>query len=161
MSRMSSLSRTSSRSLTRLANRTGSAPGLVGALVLLQLCVLRAVASAATGRTFLFGRELHWDCWFKQRTGFPCPTCGMTRSVLLTLHGQPGAAMQLNPAGLLLVCGLILFSLSMLFLMLYRQRRTSLDAGLLHRRLRLASSAYGALFIAVLILHWLAELIAR
>jgi cbb3-type cytochrome oxidase subunit 3 len=147
--------------LTRWANRAGSAPGLVGALLLLQLAVVRAFASATTERAYLFGRELHWGCWFKQRFGFPCPTCGMTRSVLLSLQGQFTEAAQLNPAGLLLVIGLVLFSLALIFLMFYRQRHTRFDAGALHRRIRLTASAYGSLLVIVLFAHWLAEIAAR
>ncbi|HKP72093.1 MAG TPA: DUF2752 domain-containing protein, partial [Pyrinomonadaceae bacterium] len=77
-----------SQLLTRLANRAGTAPGVVGASLLLQLGLIRALASATSERVFVLGRELHWGCWFKARFGVPCPTCGMTRSVLLSLHGQ-------------------------------------------------------------------------
>jgi len=147
--------------LTKWANRAGSAPGLVGALLLVQLAVVRLVASATTERAYLFGRELHWGCWFKERLGFPCPTCGMTRSVLLSLHGQFSEAARLNPAGVLLVVGLVVFSLALIFLMFYRRRRTSLDAGAVHRRIRLGASVYGSLLVFVLFAHWLAEIASR
>ncbi|HYO99449.1 MAG TPA: DUF2752 domain-containing protein [Pyrinomonadaceae bacterium] len=150
-----------SNALTKWANRAGSAPGLVGALLLSQLAVVRFVASATPERAYLFGRELHWDCWFKQRLGFPCPTCGMTRSVLLSLHGQFGEAAQVNPAGLLLVLGLVLFSLSLIFLMFYRQGHAGLAAGAVHRRIRIGASVYGSLLVAVLFAHWLAEIALR
>ena len=147
--------------LTKWANRAGSAPGLVGALLLVQLAFVRALASATPERAYLFGRELRWDCWFKQHFGFPCPTCGMTRSVLLSLQGQFREAASVNPAGLLLVLGLVLFSLALIFLMLYRQRRTSLAAGAVHRRIRLGASAYGSLLVVVLFAHWLGEIASR
>lgn len=144
--------------LTKWANRAGSAPGLVGALLLLQLAFLRLVASATTERAYLFGRALHWDCWFRQRLGFPCPTCGMTRSVLLSLQGQFKEAAHVNPAGLLLVLGLIAFSFALLFLMFYRQRRTPHAAGAVHRRIRLGASVYGSLLVVLLFAHWLVQL---
>ena len=147
--------------LTKWANRAGSAPGLVGALLLLQLAFVRAALSATPERAYLFGRELRWDCWFKQRLGFPCPTCGMTRSVLLSLQGQFAEAARLNPAGLLLVFGLVLLGLALIFLMFYRERRTTLAAGALHRRIRLGASAYGSLLLVVLFAHWLAEIASR
>jgi hypothetical protein len=147
--------------LTKWANRTGSAPGLVGALLLVQLAILRSFASATPERVYLFGRELHWDCWFKARLGFACPTCGMTRSVLLSLQGRFTEAAGLNPAGLLLVAGLIVFSLALIFLMFYRERNTSLDAGALHRRIRLGASMYGSLLVVVLFAHWLTEIASR
>lgn len=136
-------------------------PGLVGALLLVQLAIVRVFASATPERVYLFGRELHWDCWFKEQFGFACPTCGMTRSVLLSLHGQFTEAARLNPAGLLLVPGLVLFSLSLIFLMFYRRRHTSLAAGAVHRRIRLGASVYGSLLIVVLFAHWLGQIAAR
>ncbi|HKP71601.1 MAG TPA: DUF2752 domain-containing protein, partial [Pyrinomonadaceae bacterium] len=88
--------------------------------------------------------------------------CGMTRSVLLSLHGQFVEAARLNPAGLVLVCGLVLFGLSMLFLMFYQQRhRATLAAGLVHRRIRIGASVYASLFFAVMFAHWLAEVASR
>lgn len=150
-----------SEALTKWANRAGSAPGLVGALLLVQLAIVRVFASATTERAYLLGRELHWDCWFRQQFGFPCPTCGMTRSFLLSLHGQFGDAARLNPAGPLLVFGLLLLGLALIFLMFYRQRHTSLDAGVVHRRIRLTASAYGSLLVVVLFAHWLGGLASR
>ena len=147
--------------LTKWANRAGSAPGLVGALLLVQLAAVRLVASATTERAYLFGRALHWDCLFKQRLGFPCPTCGMTRSFLLSLQGQFTEAAHVNPAGLLLVLGLVVFSLALVFLMFYRQHRTTLAAGAVHRRIRLGASVYGSLLLVVLFAHWLTEIAAR
>ena len=144
-----------SKFLTRLANRAGAAPGMVGALLLVQLALVRALASANAERVFVLGRELHWDCWFRQEFGFPCPTCGMTRSVLLSLRGELGEAVQLNPAGPLLVLGLILFSLAMLFLMLLQQRATRLASGATHRRIRIGASVYGSFLLVVLFAHWL------
>jgi hypothetical protein len=38
-------------------------------------------------------------CPLHALTGVPCPLCGMTTSVEATLHGQLGAALRANPAG--------------------------------------------------------------
>ncbi|HEX8127629.1 MAG TPA: DUF2752 domain-containing protein [Pyrinomonadaceae bacterium] len=142
-------------------SRTTHVPGLSGALVLVQLGVLRALASVSDGRVFVAGRELHWECWFKQQFDFPCPTCGMTRSVLLTLHGGFGEAWQMNPAGLFLVSGLAVLGLALLFLSLQRQRRTPRDSGAVQRRIRIATKVYAHLLIAVLFAHWIVEIAAR
>lgn len=40
-------------------------------------------------------------CLFKHATGFACPSCGSTRSVLSILHGDFGTALFLNPLGYL------------------------------------------------------------
>lgn len=150
-----------SKVLTTWANRAGSAPGLCGALLLLQLGLVRALAWATSERAYFAGRELNWGCWFRDHFGIPCPTCGMTRSVLLSLQGDFAEAARLNPAGLLLVAGLVVFSLSMIFLMFYRQGHASLAAGAVHRRIRIGASVYGSLLVVVLFAHWLGEVATR
>jgi hypothetical protein len=42
-------------------------------------------------------------CHFLRATGWPCPTCGLTTSVSLTVHGDIGAAMKAHPMGPALV----------------------------------------------------------
>lgn len=140
---------------------TPHAHGLVGALVLLQLVIVRALASVRDGRVFVAGRELHWGCWFARTFDFPCPTCGLTRSVLHTLHGEFGAAWQLNPAGLFLVCGLVLLGLALIFLSFHRRRHTPAASGAVHRRIRIYTKAYAHLLVAVLFAHWITEIAVR
>lgn len=40
-------------------------------------------------------------CLFKATTGVPCPSCGVTRSVLLLLQGNVSEAIWTNPLGIL------------------------------------------------------------
>lgn len=40
-------------------------------------------------------------CLFKATTGVPCPSCGITRSVLLLLQGNVLEAVWINPLGIL------------------------------------------------------------
>ena len=42
-------------------------------------------------------------CPLRALTGVPCPLCGMTTSVESTLHGDIGAALAANPAGVVAV----------------------------------------------------------
>jgi hypothetical protein len=42
-------------------------------------------------------------CPLRTLTGIPCPLCGMTRSVIATVHLHPVAAFSANPAGILAV----------------------------------------------------------
>ena len=42
-------------------------------------------------------------CPFRLMTGLPCPGCGLTRSWVYLLHGQPGAATAANPFGILVL----------------------------------------------------------
>jgi hypothetical protein len=44
-------------------------------------------------------------CPLRALTGIPCPTCFLTRSVLATLHGDLGGALELHLFGPPLVAG--------------------------------------------------------
>ena len=48
----------------------------------------------------LFGLPLPATCWFRLATGLPCAGCGMTRAVVLALHGAPRAAWHVHPFAL-------------------------------------------------------------
>ena len=47
-------------------------------------------------------------CIFKNVTGWACPSCGITRSVLSLLQGRVGEALWINPLGILAALLLIL-----------------------------------------------------
>lgn len=142
----------------RFAAWTNERPGAAGALVLLALAMVRAVASATPERVYLLGWELPWGCLFKRLYGLACPACGMTRSVLLTLGGDFRAALSVNPAGPVLVAGLVLLGLSLISVAVFRRARGPLAAGLFARRVRSLARAYGLLLVAVLFAHWVAEM---
>lgn len=145
-----------------LMGATTRAPGLVGAFVLLlPLCVVRALASISDGRVFVVGRELRWSCWFERSFDFPCPAGGLTRSIVHTLHGQFGEAWRLNPAGVFLVAGLSLLGLALIFLALHRRRHTPTASGAVHRRIRIYTKVYAHLLVAALFAHWIDEIAAR
>lgn len=159
---MSALLHTSSARGRAIVNRPGFVPGVCGALIIAQLFVLRLVANADLNSVTFAGRTLHWDCLFRQRFGVPCPTCGLTRSFLLTLHGQLNLALQLNPAGMLLVVGLFIFACALLCVTLCTQMRASdATAARLRQYLRFGATAYSGLFFVVLLTHWLSEIWPR
>jgi hypothetical protein len=65
-----------------------------------------ALAALAVG-PWLSSDGLGWPlCWIKRWTGFPCLSCGLTRSFLHALHGDWRGAFTLHPLGppLLLLC---------------------------------------------------------
>jgi hypothetical protein len=77
-----------------------------------QLYVILGVACVA-GYSWLFYSIInHGDsgtfspCIFKAETGFPCPSCGSTRALMMLLRGDIAGSLLTNPIGLLL--GLLL-----------------------------------------------------
>jgi hypothetical protein len=138
---------------------TGATPGFVGASLLLLLVTLRALASATPERVFFLGREIVWGCLFRRAFGVPCPACGMTRGVLLTLDGHITDALRLNPAAPLLVVGLILFAVALIFVAIYQRAHDPRAVGRLHARVRVATRAYAGLLFAVTLAHWIAEVL--
>ena len=49
-------------------------------------------------------------CEMMMRTGYPCPTCGLTTSVTAAAHGRVGEALHAHPFGLLLLGGTLLIA---------------------------------------------------
>lgn len=74
-------------------------------------------------------------CPFKMMTGLPCPGCGMTRSVVALLHGDPSASWFFHPLGsvfLLLVLAVALVD-AWVWLAAARQGRESSGSWVLER----------------------------
>lgn len=136
--------------------KEGVAAGVAGASLLAMLFAMRALGSATATSVILAGRELHWGCSFRQAFGIPCPACGMTRSVLLTLDGSLNDALALNPGGPLLVLGGLLLGAALLVFMFYQLsgRGAGASTERLQRKFILSTSAYGGLTAVVLLAHW-------
>lgn len=83
----------------------------------------------------------------------------MTRSVILSLHGEIAQAWQVNPAGILLVLGIALFSVALLVLFLYQQLSVPTQSELLRSRIQTWALAYGVVLAITLISHWVVELV--
>lgn len=121
---------------------------IVGAGLLLQFVAIRVFSWADSTRVLLFGRELHLGCWFRERFGVPCPACGMTRSVILTLHGHFVQGFQLNAGGPVLVAAVAACAA----LLIVRGRSENTTSS---RTPALVMIAFGWLFAAVLVGQWL------
>jgi hypothetical protein len=63
-----------------------------------------------TPRTMETHRQLGLPpCSFKTMTGLPCPSCGMTTSFSLLMHGDIWNSLQANAVGTLLALACVLF----------------------------------------------------
>lgn len=83
------------------------------------------VSVAALGLAiFWFAIGLPWPrCVFHELTGLPCLTCGATRSVIEFLHGRFVGALKWNPAVFAVLCGLSIFNLYALIVLIGRAPR--------------------------------------
>jgi hypothetical protein len=87
---------------------------------IIAIVVFSAVAAsfglawlAAAGK-FDIGRWLG-PCGLKQKYGLPCPTCGMTTSVLAFSQGKILESFYIQPAAALLCCVLVVIAFLALF----------------------------------------------
>lgn len=145
----------------RLKNLTARAWLPIVALVpLLNLFVARSLTATDGRRVLIAGYELHGACWWQERFGAPCPFCGITRSMILTVHGEFARAAELNPAGVMIILGVALVCAACVFLGLSQNSRTSLDAAAraatnrMHNRIALLFALYAALTVFVIIGGW-------
>jgi hypothetical protein len=74
---------------------------LVAAIVCLGIILFFGIFALAGHYMIDMGRLLGY-CGFKQRTGLPCPTCGMTTATLAFTQGRIFEAFYIQPA-----CGLL------------------------------------------------------
>ena len=87
------------------------------------LWLLVSVAAAAVGGAWL-ALGLPWPrCNFLAVTGWPCFTCGATRSAVALLHGDVAAAWLFNPLVLVALGGVVLFDLYAIVVLLTRGPR--------------------------------------
>ena len=77
--------------------------GVVGGIALAGFVLLLPYGIPALG-----------GCRFREWTGYPCPTCGGSRSILALSHGRMGQAFIQNPmvfVGILVLAGWFMLSL--------------------------------------------------
>jgi hypothetical protein len=145
------------------APRARSVPtaAAVGLVMLLQLALAGLLLRASERGVWFAGIPLGGACLFRQRTGLPCPTCGMTRSVVLSLHGHLSAALRLNPAGPLWVLAVGVIAAALLWLS-WRQRTSGpAQAQAAVRCVRLLALAHGGALGLVLAFHWVHAVLTR
>jgi hypothetical protein len=87
--------------------RASSGQRLAAAIVCLAVVAFFGAFALAGYLRFDIGRWLG-PCGFKQRTGLPCPTCGMTTATLAFSQGKIFDAFYIQPAGGLLCCLMVL-----------------------------------------------------
>ena len=89
--------------------RASSGQRLVAAIVCLGIVLFFAVFALAGHYNINMGRFIGY-CGFKQSTGLPCPTCGMTTATLAFAQGRIFEAFYIQPAGGLLCSVLVIIA---------------------------------------------------
>jgi len=85
-----------------------------------------SVAAAITGTIWLRLGFPTLRCPFLAVTGYPCLTCGATRCAIAFLHGNFALAWSWNPLAFVALCGLALFDLYALIVLMARLPRLRL-----------------------------------
>jgi hypothetical protein len=98
------------------AARPGFPALVTGCITLADALAARWLLRADEEHVFVLGRPIEWVCALRSRFGLPCPTCGLTRSVVMSLHGEFARAWQIAPVGPVAVIGLVAFAIAMLAL---------------------------------------------
>ena len=137
-----------------LASRPGFAPMIIGSIILLHLAAFALLLSANLETVSFLGNVLPETCSWKSVYGIPCPTCGMTRGVVLALHGQLADSFEANRSAPILVASALLIGCGLFVagcLRLRNQDRASAQFGLWTERLGLAG---GGLWVLMLAVNW-------
>jgi hypothetical protein len=90
--------------------RASSSQRKVAAIVCLGIIVFFAGFAIAGHYKIDMGRWLGY-CGFKQRTGLPCPTCGMTTATLAFAQGKIFEAFYIQPACGFLCCVMVIVAI--------------------------------------------------
>jgi hypothetical protein len=88
-------------------SRASSGQRMAAAIVCLGIIVFFTAFALAGYFQIDMGRWLGY-CGFKQQTGLPCPTCGMTTATLAFAQGRIFEAFYIQPACGLLCCVMVI-----------------------------------------------------
>ena len=94
-----------------------------------------------------------WQCPLLRTTGIPCPGCGLTRAVMLLLHGEFREALHFHafaPFFLIAIIGLALAAL---------MPASVIQPVISHTELWERRTGFTTIILAALILYWLARLL--
>lgn len=121
---------------------------------LIWLAVSLASLGLAAG---WFALGLPWPrCLFHDLTGFPCITCGATRSAIQFFHGHFLAAWKWNPVVFIALCALSIFNAYAFVVLVWRAPRLRIEFQTTAERkyARILVIAALALNWAYLLIHW-------
>ena len=136
--------------------RHGLTPLLAGGLLVLSLLVLRILFDADEQQTRFLGQAFGSECAFRVRFGIPCPNCGLTRAVILALHGGLLRAWSVSPAGPVLVVATLVCAALLTTLGVVRMRASQAVVTRLERLAPRVMCSCAAALLLVWLVGWIA-----
>ncbi len=97
--------------------------------ILAQALALRLLLDADEAHVYLLGHSVQIECAFHAHFGLPCPGCGLTRSVVMALHGHLMRAWSVAPGGAAAILAIVLLTGGLAVLAILRARGSSLAEG--------------------------------
>jgi hypothetical protein len=128
--------------------------------MLAQAAAASLILRADDAYVYVLGRPIRWACALKSRTGLPCPTCGMSRSLALSLHGEWARAWRLMPAGPVALAGLLALGVVLLALAVVERRGGPQAQARAQACIRRGALIYAAAATVVWMAGWAASLSA-
>ena len=126
----------------QVTSRSGFAAAVLGAALLGQLALTSLLFTADRDFVYFLGHRINYVCAARQRYGIPCPTCGLTRGFVMSVHGRVDDAWQLSPTGPLAVCGMAGMAVLLLICAALDQRRKAVELGWMRQLIRTGALTY-------------------
>jgi predicted RNA-binding Zn-ribbon protein involved in translation (DUF1610 family) len=92
-------------------------------------------------------------CIIKSVTGFPCPSCGITRAVQLLLQGKMFESLAMNPFGILVTLIMTIVPFWILFDIVFKKESFYIAYKKMEKTIRIQWLA--AILILLVLLNWI------
>jgi hypothetical protein len=138
-------------------SRAGFTAAVLGVMLLAELAATSLLFSADQDFVYFLGHRINYVCAARQRFGVPCPTCGLTRGFVLTVHGKTREAWRLSPTGPLAAVGMFGMGALLLIYAALQQRRGQINK--FRRSVRAGALAYAGIGTLIWAGSWIATVI--
>jgi hypothetical protein len=142
-----------------VTSRSGFAALVLGAMLLAELAVTSLLFTADQDFVYFLGHRINYVCAARQRYGIPCPTCGLTRGFVLTVHGKPGTAWRLSPTGPLTAVGMFGMGVMLLIYAALQRRRGRVQLSRMPRYVKAGALAYASVGTLIWAVSWVTTVI--
>jgi hypothetical protein len=133
---------------------------VTGAVILGDALAARVLLDADMEQVRFLGKPIQVVCAFRRSTGLPCPACGLSRSSVLALHGNLGAAWHVMPAGPVLVFGALALAAVLLCYAALASRRQPASRAAARMWIARAGLAYGVAAVVMWLGGWTAQFLS-